>query len=420
MRTFALFLRLAPVAAAFVFPACQRPAPTDEALPQRGYLWQRDWTPAVTAGLAEVRGHVNGVIVLGAEIHWNGAAPRVVRTNIAWPAVRTAGLPCAVAIRVEPFAGPFAPDDAGARTITETFRSLLAEAKAAGVAPVELQLDFDCAQKKLAGYRRWVEAVRPAVSPVPLVLTTLPAWLDEPEFLPLVRAADGYVLQVHSVPTTANGGRAVLCDPALARCWVEKAARLGRPFSVALPTYRCLAGYGPDGKLRGVVMDSVRPAWPPDTRVREFGTEADEVAELVHAWQAARPAGLRELIWYRLPVASDQYNWRWPTLAAVMAGRKPVRQLEAVSTGGNPADLAVVNAGEADESLDRAVVVEWDGGPATAADSLAGWTLRLEPRRAIFTPDPGGRLPPGARRSIGWLRHDTATPLRLRLEARPD
>ena len=112
------------------------------------------------------------------------------------------------------------------------------------------------------------------------------------------------------------------------------------PFSVALPTYRCTAGYAPNGKLLSVAMDSVQPSWPPGTRILEFGADADKIAALVHEWQESRPLQLRELIWYRVPIATDTRNWRWPTLAAVMAGRFPKPSTQR-STGRREPDRSV-------------------------------------------------------------------------------
>lgn len=359
---------------------------------------------------------MDGVVILGAEIQWQGTVPHPVRASIPWTVLQRAGKPYALALRVAPFAGLFAKEGAPMRALAETAGSLLTEAGAHGVRVNELQLDFDCAQRNLAGYRLWVRALRTAVHPVRLVLTALPSWLDEPAFPGLVREADGYVLQVHSVPTEKEGGRAVLCDPALARKWVAKAAKYGLPFSVALPTYRGLAGYGPAGKLLGVSMDGVQPAWPPGTRTFEFSSNADDLAGLVREWRTARPQGMKELLWYRVPVASDRRNWRWPTLSAVMAGRKPVHRLAIVSQGDNPVDFAVANPGEAEEPLDRAIVVSWQGTGLVAADALPGWTIRVEKERAVFIPEPGGRLrlPPGEQRAIGWLRHERSTILRSR------
>src|SRR6266403_1636565 len=201
----------------------------------------------------------------------------------------------------------------------------------------------------------------------------------------------------------------------LARKWVGRAARLKLPFSVALPTYRCLAGYDSAGKLLGVAMDSVDPTWPPDTQVLEFATDADEVASLLKEWQAARPPELRELLWYRIPVATDVRNWRWATLSAVMNGRTPVHRLKVLQEGNNPVDLSISNPGEADEEFDVVVTVSWNGGELVAWDALPGWTVRTERERAVFR-SLRSQLPPGSRRGIGWLRFDEVTTVRSNVE----
>ena len=244
------------------------------------------------------------------------------------------------------------------------------------------------------------------------MITVLPAWLDNSEFLALVREADGYVLQVHSVPISR--GSAKLCDAHSGGEWVAKAAKFGLPFSVALPTYRGTAGYGPDGKLLNVAMDSVQPSWPPGTRILEFGADADDLATLIETWLKSRPAQLRELLWYRVPIATDTRNWRWVTLSAVMAGRHPKHELNVLQEGVNPIDLSILNAGEADEEVHSDVMATWNGAGLETSDALSGWSVHSENGRAIFRAiaQHGVRLPPGATRKIGWLRFDQATSLR--------
>lgn len=388
-------------------------------LPQSGYVWQRDWTPVVVESVSEAQRRMDGIVVLGAEIVWAGKKPEAIKSSLNWQTLKSATKPVSVALRIAPYAGPFAADDAPARFIATTAKSLMEEAQANGVKLRAFQIDFDCAQKNLAGYRRWLQVLRPLIQPAPLIVTTLPAWLDEPEFSQLIRDVDGYVLQVHSVPAASGNGRAVLCDAQLARQSVAKAARLRVPFAVALPTYRCLAGYDESGKLLSVAMDSIQPVWPRGTRVLEFATDADEVAALVGDWRKSRPELLRELFWYRVPVTTDERNWRWPTLAAVMAGRVPAHKVDVTSQGDNPVDLSIVNVGEADEQRDPTVTVSWsDGSTIIASDALPGWTVVVEKERAIFKPEAGLRLrlSPGATRSIGWLRYDRAPNFRAQVE----
>ncbi|MBO0696607.1 MAG: DUF3142 domain-containing protein [Verrucomicrobia bacterium] len=355
---------------------------------------------------------MNGVLLLGAEISFNSKSPEVVKASIDWDAVARQTQHCSMALRVAPFSGSIRADDSPAHTIVDVTKQLLDGARAHGVKIEEFQFDFDCAQKNLGAYRAWLTMLRRIVHPIRFAITVLPAWLDEKEFPSLVRETDGYVLQVHSVPISARGS-ATLCDPKLVREWIARAGKLRLPFSVALPTYRCAAGYALDGKLLSVAMDSVQPSWPPGTRILEFGADADEIAGLVHEWQKARPPQLRELIWYRVPIATDTRNWRWPTLAAVMAGRPPKHQLRVRQEGANPIDLSIVNSGEADEPLNANVTAKWSRADLEACDALSGWRVQWETNRAIFSSvaQNGFRLPPGATRKIGWLRFDQSTNL---------
>jgi uncharacterized protein DUF3142 len=400
-------------ATAVAFAGCNR-SETEVSGPlrQRGYIWQREWTPAVSDSLGEAARRMDGVVILGAEINFAGKKPEIIKASIDWEAVKTHAEHCSVALRVAPFAGPFRADDASARTIVDVTKGILSDARAHQVKIEEFQFDFDCAQKNLGGYRAWLQALRPAIQPIRFVITVLPAWLDNREFLALVRESDAYVLQVHSIPISS--GSATLCNAHSAREWVAKAAKLGLPFSVALPTYRGTAGYGPDGKLLSVAMDSVQPSWPPGTRILEFGADADEMATLVETWQKARPAQLRELLWYRVPIATDTRNWRWVTLSAVMAGHRPEHKLRVLQDGANPIDLSILNAGEADEEVHSDVMATWSNVGLDASDALSGWSVRSENDRAVFSAvgQHGLRLPPGATRKIGWLRFDQTTSLR--------
>ena len=379
---------------------------TSVPLVQRGYLWQRDWTPAVDDAVQQADRHLDGLIVLGAEIGWQDGQPLPIEATIDWPQLKALKRPVSLALRIAPYPGPFAEDDATAHAITAEAASLLAKARANGVEPQELEIDYDCATGKLKGYESWLRALGPTVHPTPLVITTLPAWLSQPEFPALARHAGSFVLQVHSVPTLSESGRASLCDPALARKWVDQAARIGVPFTVALPTYWCLAGFDPSGKLAGVAMDSVQPSWPAGTRMIEFGPDANALADLVSQWKTQRPSAMRGIIWYRLPVATDLRNWRWPTLLAVMAGQHPQHDLHVTQQGQAPVDLSIANAGNAEEDLHCDIVVHWNGPRPVACDALPGWSVTTSDGQAIFSTTDSYhlRLSPGTGTSIGWIR----------------
>jgi hypothetical protein len=378
-------------------------------LSRRAYVWQREWTPAVGTAMNQAAPHLDAFIVLGAEVAWKNGEPHVLRPPVDWVAVRTAGKPLGIALRIDP-CDPIARKDR-VPLFVELARSLVAEAQKNGVPCTEFQVDFDCATSKLAAYRAWLPALQDAVKPARFVITTLPSWLGYPEMSRLVAGVDGFVLQVHSVPTRVENERVAIFDTARAQRWIDQAAALGRPFTVSLPTYSALLGYDRDGRYLGMALDGVQPAWPAGTRVVECNSDPVELARLVAEWRTSHPATMDGVVWYRLPISSAKRNWRWPTLAAVLEGRTPTHQLTVHTEGENPVDLSLANQGEAEESLDATVCVRWNGPANVVAEALRGWTVSQTAHEARFTrtEETIPRLLPGSRRDIGWLRFDQPT-----------
>jgi hypothetical protein len=399
--------------------AATQPRATAIGLPQQIYIWQRRWGPAVQQGVGQAAPLASGFVALGAEVRFTRGEMNVVRVAIDYEALRAGGRPIGVALRIGACPGPCA-DDAIAQRLANLAAGLADECRQRGAPPVELQLDFDAASSKLAGYRTWVTVIGRRIAPVPLTITALPTWLDEPAFAALAAAAPNYVLQVHSVEKPAGGLDAVmtLCDPVQARRWVAKADHLGVPFRVALPTYGYRMAFDVKGQLLGLAAEGPTPAWPEDATLRDLRADPAALAGLVQAWTRAQPINLRGIIWYRLPVADEALNWRWPTLAAVMAGRvpQPALGIEATAAPGGLVDLALVNRGEADAPLAVEVTVQWPqaaGATRPAADALGGFDLAEVGTNVARFRAAGAlaleRLPPGQRRVLGWLRFEKDT-----------
>ncbi|HEX2750184.1 MAG TPA: DUF3142 domain-containing protein [Verrucomicrobiales bacterium] len=407
------------MAAAFGLSGCgERQEPRRTELPvvsgplsHSAYIWQRDWNEAVRTAVVEHGAAFGELSVLGAQIMWrNGsAAPEVVRPGVNWKALASTGRPVSAAIRIERTGSE-----------SETVEAIQKEAgrleKAAGEAGLKLcgiQIDYDSAQSKLGGYTSWLRKAVEALKPQPVRITVLASWLGEAEFKTLINVCDGYVLQVHSFDRPPPGRRPAVCDPVKAKAWVQQAAALGHPFTVALPTYRTTAGYDAAGKLTGIAMDSVSPRWTAETRLEEFPADPDELSALVAEWTKARPAALTGIWWYRFPVSTDARNWRWSTLAAVMNGRAPVSKLAVKTTGGQPVDLVLWNDGEKDEWLPEKITARWEESVEALGDGVSGWEFATQENEATFSATVPLRkklLPVGQSIALGWLRFREPAP----------
>lgn len=393
-----------------------------QAFTQELYVWQRRNGPEVTAALHAFAPRCDGFNVLAAEVSWRESAPRIVRPVPDYGALAALGRPVGLSLRVGAYSGPFSADDAVARVLAGLATELLAAARASGLEPAELQIDFDCATRHLAGYRLWLSALRAAVGETPLVFTALPAWLDGDGFAGLAAAADGFVLQVHSLERPAGPDDPfTLCDPARARRWAERAAGFGKPFRVALPTYGYTLAFDRAGQFLSLAAEGPRPRWPAETLIRTVRSEPAALAELARELTAKPPAFCTGLLWFRLPVAGDRLNWDAITLAAVLRGETPAVALAVEARWVEPglAEVVVCNTGQTSEPLPAALALTWPpDARLVGADALAGCLLALSPAGGTARLVPGPQatetlLPPGRSLKVAWLRFPDEVSLKV-------
>lgn len=402
-----------------------RPRPPPIPLAHSAYLWQREWTDGVREALRRNQPFIAEWAVLAAEVEFRaGAAPQVARVTPDYVALRESGRPVSFAIRVAPWAGSFDPDRPETGFLRQLARELLQEARQHGIEAAALHLDFDAATRQLDSYRHWLDALREAITPTPLVFTALPTWLNSPAFARLTQAADRYVLQVHSweAPQTPDQPF-TLCDPGRAKQAITRAARLNRPFLVALPTYGYRAWFDGQNRLLGLSAEGPALTATGGVRLREVCADPVAMAGLVHWLETHRFEALRGVIWYRLPLPEDRLSWSEPTWQAVMRGQSPVAKtgLTLEKSANGLVELSVQADGDADSVLDTSVRLDWRQARLIAADGLAGFTvnriasdiLRLQP------PSQPLRLAPGQRALIGWLRFNQPPEISAHVDTPP-
>ena len=401
-----------------------RPTPrATSPMRHEAYVWQRSWNAAVTNAIHTHASHFASIVPLAAEIAWKEGNPQTTFVAINFELLKSSGKRIGLALRIGPYPGPFQSTGQPLDQIADVAASLLATASDHGLPVSELHLDFDCADSQLDGYRLWVTTLRTRLSQTPVILTALPSWLNERAFGKLAAAADGFILQVHSLERPGHQtGEAELCDPVRTRAWVEQASRWNQPFRVALPTYSYLAAFGPDREFLGASAEGPMRIWPANATLREIRTDPIAMKNLVHDWDISRPARLEGIIWYRLPVETDVLNWSWPTLEAVMQARTPTSHWELVHRWKNPglAEFILTNDGEVDIPIQPSARVRWQNARLVAGDGWNGYDLaetganeaELKRNKSV----PGRPLRPGESRSIGWIRFSPAESTALMVE----
>lgn len=415
------------VALAFAFGWLRPPTPrATTPMSQSIYVWQRAWGDSVRRAVGDHAAAADGgLIALAAEVAWKDGAPSTAVVRLDHATLAASKTPVGLALRIGPCPPKLLRDPDTLAMLSSLARDTLASARAGGLEPHELQIDFDSATARLDDYRRWIETIAAEVKPMPVTITVLPSWMSSSAFGPLVAASAGFVLQVHSVEKARIEADApTLCDSASAVRWTEQASRYGVPFLVALPTYGYLAVLGEDGALQGLIAEQGGAMPGPGARVREVSADPTAMAQLVRQWSGSRPQAMRGIVWYRLPVDGDSLNWSWPTLARVMRAEEPRGRiaLQVVEAGPQLFDVVACNEGDADAPLPARVRVEWgDAARLLGADALAGVACaRSAGSHAGFVRTASGqasRLRPGERRTLGWLRLDTHTEVTVHVEA---
>ena len=285
------------------------------------YVWQRAWTQPVRDAIAAHATNFSEVVPLRAEISWADSKPQMIRVAMDKSLLAETHTPIGLALRIGTYPGPFTTNDAAIQFICDAAAGIVADARTNGIALCELQVDFDCASSKLDGYRVWLRMIQRKVAPLPVTITALPSWLNKPSFARLAIIATNYVLQVHSAERPKSFEAAYsLCDPKAARSAVERAGKIGVPFRVALPTYGYDMAFDERGEFISLAAEGPRPNWPSNALIRTINSSTEQIGKLIRDWTSSRPAAMRGVIWYRLPIETDQHNWNWQTLKNVMSG----------------------------------------------------------------------------------------------------
>ena len=379
--------------------ACRR---AQVPLTHEAYVWQRQWTPAISAALDAAGTTFHAYRVLAAETDRNGVL------HPAAPDLAALGRGRREVSAVFRIDGGVPPPDS--RALAGRIYAIVDKWRSAGVRLRGIEIDHDCAAARLGDYVKLLRRLRPALpAGLRLSITALPTWLDSPLLPRLLASADESVLQVHAVQAPDAG----LFDPAVARRWIDAhAQRSPKPFRVALPAHGLGVGFDGDGKADAAEAKVPRE-FGAGMHARELRAAPDKIASLLRGLERTRPANLHGIVWFRLPVAGDRRSWSLATLRAVIAGDslRPAVLVTFDADASGTHDLVLANAGSIDAALPRAIVVAAYG--CSAGDAVAGYQLERsgDDWRFVLTAD--DMLRAGRKRHIGWLRCDTIGGLKV-------
>lgn len=384
---------------------------------QEAYIWQREWDARVKNAILEDTGKIDGLTVLYAEFHPSDGLDYY-PAEIDYDALKTRGLPIVLALRLN-----LATDYNVSRSFNSGFKSWVMKAietaRENGVDPVSLEIDFDCPTSQLDAYTEELIDIRRHLDGVSLSITTLPTWMHRADaFRRLVEVTDHFVLQVHSIERPDSYGDTVnLCDPDQSLKWTKQAASFDVPFHVALPTYAYRLAFDADGRLVEVSGENASMLQNPDWRYRVIRSDPKLLASLVQSIEVHAYPNCEGIIWYRLPIGEERYNWDILTWQAVMDGSidEADWQVSAVPQEDGAIELQIELKTFTASKPPSEVQLTWTEGTALAWDGQRGYQVLTNADHGLTwkwpSEMPMPELPAHTRWTIGWIRFDQKTEL---------
>ena len=322
-----------------------RPPELPGHMTSEAYVWQSPGRPEVVAAMHRAEGKLDHLHVLAAEVAWRDQ--RLVINRLPGPPAGVAAH--GKVLRLGQSTATLVWTEDRVAGLIDVVQAITADGS------TEVQVDYDCPSRRLEDYLALLDRLQSAVPTRRIVFTALPDWLDSPRFVPLARAYPGYVLQVHALrlPDRVDAP-VVLCDPHAAGRAIRRAAAIGVPFRVALPTYGSEILRDATGRVIDVVSEDLpQPGSGAMANRTSVMADAPALSALVAGLQANHPRSLTGLVWFRLPVAGDRRNWTWETFEAVRHGQPVAAHLEitAAATGSGSHDIILTNAGNAVKTM---------------------------------------------------------------------
>lgn len=386
---------------------------------QEAYIWQRAWDNRVKASVLDNTDNLDGLTVLFAEFHPSDSLDYF-QADIDYEALKSSELPVTLALRLN-----LTSDYSVARSFNSGFRSWVMKtietAREKGIDPVSLEIDFDCPTSQLAGYSEALKDIRQYLDGVPLSITVLPTWMQRPQaFLELVKATDHFVLQVHSIQRPQSFDDTVtLCAPDQSLKWANQAASFGVPFHIALPTYAYRLAFDADGQLVEVSGENASLLQNPDWRYRVIRSDPKSMAGLVQSIESQAYPNCEGIIWYRLPIGGERYNWDVQTWQAVMNGSINEADWQAVAVPQEDGAVEIqIELKTATASRPPAEVrLTWTEGTALAWDGQRNYQVLTNTDHGLTWKWPSKmplpELSAQTRWTIGWVRFDQKNELQI-------
>lgn len=289
--------------------------------PPAFWVWHRS-SPLKPAEMETLR--ANGVRTLywqAAECEWAGGDWRIHRISDSQKSVNAPTFVHVFRIRPEP---GFLGSPSAAAGLAASIQSW--NSGASDLA--EVQLDFDCPDRLLENYAKFLRAFGTAMAPTRVSITALAGWPENPNFQPLADAVSSLAPMFYDLKADTPDRFEAMADPAVIQL-IARWKDCPKPWRAGLPSFERVSVFKADGKLIG----HLRGWWPDEvffhpclkpkpigqgmtlfevtaagnlagTRIKpgmKVIHRSPDIAALGNLTDAAERNGAESIIWFALP-----------------------------------------------------------------------------------------------------------------------
>jgi hypothetical protein len=299
------------------------------------------------------------------------------------------------------------------------FRRITTFARKNGKEIKELQIDLDCPTSKLPLYGTFLRKLRSKMSNHSLLsFTALPCHLGDKNFIKVVKYADYYVLQVHGLEVPEKWDQKVsILNMNTAERAIENAEKINSPYLLALPTYAYQLNFNIKSKKFLFLNAEKTPPSSSEVLTRTIAPKVRDLVYFVKKVKSGRMQHCRGIVWFRLPVISDQYNFDIKTLTAIRKGEIPIQKITAYWKNINKKtsilivkNQGILTGGEISINLQKSR----NDAPF---ELFKGFKSRERKQSFILPEEIIGTIPPpGKEIPVGWFRTNNNKQIKIKVK----
>jgi len=379
------------------------------------YIWQKSWDENIKESLDGISSLVDHYTILSGDLKYTNSSPKINSIPIRWSYMINSNLKVTLAFRMDTASSALLKDD-NIYAVVDAAEELLRSAilKAPQNTVIGIQVDYDCPTSKLGDYIRFIRLFKKRFPKTPISITALPTWLNSSDFAPLAKETSYFVLQLHSfrVPKSVNTASSIF-EEDKAKTYLKKAVNIKHPFYISLPTYGYEVAYTEDGKFLGLRAEGAQHLIGEGIKHKIVMTEPEDIVSFLKYTKSEKFKHLKGILWFRLPLKTDEFNWDISTLVDVLNERMPKADFQAdiIETAKGLSEIYVYNKGTKNIWTPVSFRIYWDRKDMPLSDITQQYKIVSKNSNSILVEGPA---PKAAQRIyVGWFRNNKKDSLKI-------